>query len=49
MTGTARFLLLEESFGVHVAHDETIAVIEREIRGLEGERGTHERRASAAS
>ena len=49
VTGTARFLLLEESFGVHVAHDETVAVIEREIGALEGERRVYERRASAAS
>jgi len=38
MTGTARFLLLEESFNVDVGHAEAIALIEREIRALEGER-----------
>jgi hypothetical protein len=49
MTGTARFLLLEESFGVDIAHDDTVAVIEREIRALEGERRVPRQRASAAS
>ncbi len=38
MSGTARFLLLEESFNVDVGHAEAIALIEREIRALEGER-----------
>jgi AcrR family transcriptional regulator len=38
MTGTARFLLLEESFDVDVGHAETVAVIEREICALEGDR-----------
>jgi AcrR family transcriptional regulator len=38
MAGTARFLLLEESFDVDIGHDETVALIEREIRALEGER-----------
>ena len=30
--------MLEDSFDVDIGHEETIAVIEREIRGLEGER-----------
>ena len=38
MAGTARFLMLEDSFDVDIGHEETIAVIEREIRGLEGQR-----------
>lgn len=38
MAGSARFLLLEEGFNVHIGHDETVALIEREIRSLEGER-----------
>jgi AcrR family transcriptional regulator len=38
MAGTARFLLLEESFNVDIGHTETIALIEREIQNLEGER-----------
>jgi AcrR family transcriptional regulator len=46
MSGAARFLLLEESFGVDIAHDETVAVIEREIRALEGKRRLHQPAAS---
>jgi AcrR family transcriptional regulator len=38
MAGTARFLLLEESFDVDVGHEAAIALIEHEIRALEGER-----------
>ena len=38
MTGTARLLLLEQSFDVDVGHAATVAVIEREIRALEGDR-----------
>jgi AcrR family transcriptional regulator len=49
MAGTARFLLLEDSFGVNVGHRETVALIEREIRALEGERRRHDRTASAVS
>lgn len=49
MAGTARFLMLEDSFDVDVGHRETIEVIEREICALEGERRRHERPASAAS
>lgn len=46
MSGTARFLLLEDSFGVDVGHREAVAVIEREIRALEGERERHDLVAS---
>jgi AcrR family transcriptional regulator len=49
MSGTARFLLLEDSFDVDIGHKDTVAVIEREISALEGERRHHEERASAAS
>ncbi len=49
ISGAARFLLLEESFNVHVGHDETIALIEREIRALEGERRHDEQRVIAAT
>jgi AcrR family transcriptional regulator len=38
MAGTARFLLLEESFDVDVGHADAVALIEREIHALEGER-----------
>jgi AcrR family transcriptional regulator len=49
MAGTARFLTIEESFNVDIGHAETVAVIEREIRALEGERRKHRRQTSAAS
>jgi AcrR family transcriptional regulator len=39
MSGISRFLLIEASFDVDVGHAETIAVIEREITALEGDRG----------
>ena len=38
LSGISRFMLIEEAFGVDVGHTETIAVIEREIAGLEGQR-----------
>jgi AcrR family transcriptional regulator len=38
LSGISRFLLIEEAFGVDVGHDETVAVIEREISALEGAR-----------
>jgi AcrR family transcriptional regulator len=38
LSGISRFLLIESSFDVDVGHAETIAVIEREIAALEGER-----------
>jgi AcrR family transcriptional regulator len=38
LSGISRFMLIEEAFGVDVGHAETIAVIEREIAALEGER-----------
>jgi AcrR family transcriptional regulator len=40
LSGISRFLLIEQAFGVDVGHADTIAVIEREIRALEGERPT---------
>jgi AcrR family transcriptional regulator len=49
MAGAARFLLLEDSFGVDIGHREAVAVIEREIRALEGQRRRHRRTASAVS
>jgi AcrR family transcriptional regulator len=38
MTGIARYLLIEDAFDVDLGHGETVAVIERHIRELEGER-----------
>ena len=38
LSGISRFLLIEQAFGLDVGHAETIAVIEREIRALEGDR-----------
>ena len=38
LSGISRFLMIEESFDVDVGHAETIAVIEREIAALEGDR-----------
>jgi AcrR family transcriptional regulator len=40
MAGMSRFLLTEEAFDVHIGHAEMIALIERHIRELEGERRT---------
>jgi AcrR family transcriptional regulator len=37
MSGISRFLLIEEAFELDIGHAETLAVIEREIRRLEGE------------
>jgi AcrR family transcriptional regulator len=49
MAGTARFLLLEESFNVDVGHAEAIALIEREIGALEGARHREDERVQAIS
>jgi len=38
LSGISRFLLIEASFDVDVGHAQTIAVIEREIAALEGEK-----------
>ena len=38
MSGISRFLLMEEAFGIEVGHAETIALVERHIRQLEGDR-----------
>ena len=38
LSGISRFLLIEEAFGVDVGHAETVAVIERELAALEGDR-----------
>jgi AcrR family transcriptional regulator len=47
LSGAARFLLLEESFDVDIGHADTVAVIEHEIRLVEGER--HRRGEPAAA
>jgi AcrR family transcriptional regulator len=40
MVAAARFLHIEEAFGVDLGHAETVAMIERQLRALEGERQT---------
>lgn len=41
LVGTSHFLLMEEAFGVHDGHAETVALIERHIGALEGHRRRH--------
>ena len=38
LSGISRFLLIEEAFDVEIGHADTVAVVERHIRALEGER-----------
>lgn len=38
MAAASRFLHIEDAFDVHIGHAELVAVIEREIRALEGQR-----------
>jgi len=38
LTGIARYLLIEEAFDVHLGHAETVALVEGQIRALEGDR-----------
>jgi AcrR family transcriptional regulator len=38
LSGISRFMLIEEAFGLDIGHGDTVAVIEREIAALEGER-----------
>jgi AcrR family transcriptional regulator len=38
MVAAARFLHIEDAFGVDLGHAETVAMIERQLRALEGER-----------
>jgi AcrR family transcriptional regulator len=38
MTGIARFLLMEEAFDLDIGHVETVDLVERHIRELEGDR-----------
>jgi AcrR family transcriptional regulator len=40
LASISRYLRTDEAFGVEVGHDETIALVERYIRALEGERRT---------
>jgi AcrR family transcriptional regulator len=50
MSAAARFLLIEEGMGIDIGHAEVVAVIEREIRALEGDRRRrHKQKASAAN
>jgi len=39
LSSISRQLSADEAFGVEPGHDETIALVERQIRALEGERG----------
>lgn len=39
LTSVSRFLLNEESFGITLGHDDTVRVVEAQIRRLEGDRG----------
>jgi len=48
VAGTARFLHIEESFNVEIGHPDAVALIEREIRALEGERRKHRSQTPAA-
>jgi hypothetical protein len=41
-------MLIEEEFGVRTGHPETVAVVERHIRTLEGPRRAGRRAASGA-
>ena len=38
LSGISRFLLIEEAFDVDIGHAETIALLEEQIRALEGDR-----------
>jgi AcrR family transcriptional regulator len=38
LSGISRFLLIEESVDIDIGHAETVALVERHIRDLEGER-----------
>jgi len=38
LSGISRFLLIEKAFDVDIGHAETVALVERHIRALEGER-----------
>lgn len=38
LSGISRFMLIEKAFGLDLGHADTVAIIERHIRALEGER-----------
>jgi hypothetical protein len=38
LSGISRFLLIEKAFDVDIGHADTVALIERHIRALEGDR-----------
>ena len=38
LSGISRFMLIERAFGLDLGHADTVAIIERHIRALEGER-----------
>jgi hypothetical protein len=41
LSGISRYLRTDEAFGVGRGHDETVALVERHIRALEGPRAPH--------
>jgi AcrR family transcriptional regulator len=45
MSGISRYLQTDEAFGVGLGHDETVKLVERHIRALEGPRARSKRRA----
>jgi AcrR family transcriptional regulator len=47
MSGISRFLLMEEAFGIDTGHAETIALVERYLRHLEGERHSSDTHADS--
>jgi AcrR family transcriptional regulator len=49
LAGISRHLRTDEAFGVGLGHDETVALVERHIRALEGPRARTTRRAKRAS
>ncbi len=45
LSGISRYLKTDEAFGVGLGHDETVALVERHIRALEGPRPRSTRRS----
>ncbi|HEY1738303.1 MAG TPA: helix-turn-helix domain-containing protein, partial [Acidimicrobiia bacterium] len=43
MSAISRYLRTDEAFGIAIGHDETIAIVERHIRAVEGPRATNHR------
>jgi AcrR family transcriptional regulator len=49
LSGISRFLLIEEAFEVDIGHAETVALVEDQIRALEGDRDLTTREAARPS